>query len=144
MKKKLNLFAAIILTMTLIFGSTLCYAAEGEETENIEAVERHNAVARSINTQTSETTKTVNLGSTGIIAYVTLNYSWDEGYTGWFNSASIVGTYVPSGTQFTLMDFAHSATGNSSYITVTIKYICNGVYDVASRQFYVDEYGELY
>lgn len=87
--------------------------------------------------------KTVNIGNTGVVAYIKLTYSWDEGYTGWFTGASIEGTYVPVGTSLVLKDFSTSDVGNSSYITVTLKYRVNLVdYDISQR-YYVNEWGEV-
>jgi hypothetical protein len=142
-KKKINLFIAMILSVTMLFGSTVCFAAENDaEVDNTLSVQSNESV-RAARSMTDSKPVTINVGATGVIAYVNLNYAWDEGYTGWFTGASLTGTYVPVGTSLVLRDFTTSDVGNSSYITVTVTYIINGAQYNASATFYVDEWGEV-
>lgn len=143
MKRKFNIFAVLLLTMTLIFGSTLCYAAEGEETDGAAAAEESGYAARSVNTQTDSVPKSVYLGSTGAWIDIRLEYAWDEGYTGWFTGASHTLTCVPSDVNLILWSVSFSGTG-SSYVTVTVDYSANNIREEVTKVFYVDGYGDVY
>ncbi len=144
MKKKINLFIAMILSVTMLFGSTVCFAAENEvDVDNTLSVQSNESV-RVARSMTNSKIVAINVGDTGVIAYVNLNYAWDEGYTGWFTDASFVITQCSAGTRWIYQGFSKSPTGNSSYITVTVSYIINDMPYSVSETFYVDEWGELY
>lgn len=143
MKRKFNIFAVLLLAMTLIFGSMLCYAAEGEEADCAAAVEESRKVTRTINEQTASITRNVRLGSTGASIDVCLEYAWDEGLSGWFTGARHTMTHVPSDVSLIIWSLNFSGIGGS-YISVTVDYTANGSRASASEQFYVDEYGDVY
>lgn len=143
MKRKFNIFAVLLLATTLIFGSTLCYAGEGEETDGAAAMEESRNVTRTINEQTDFVTRNVKLGSTGASIDVCLEYAWDEGLSGWFTGARHTMTHVPSDVSLIIWSLNFSGTGGS-YITVMVDYTANGSRASASEQFYVDEYGNVY
>ena len=130
MRKKLNIIAAAVLILTLMFGSTLCYAAEG----TAKLAEESRAIARS---QSESGVFAFSDDNTTI--YVRLYWEWNEGYTGWFRSAAFVNM-----TSGVMTGFSFSDTGNSSYITVSVSYEYGGKLWTASQQFYVDEYGSVY
>ena len=145
MKKKINLFIAMILSVTMLFGSTVCFAAENDaEVDNTLSVQSNESV-RVAGSMTNSKIVAINVGDTGVIAYVNLNYAWDEGYTGWFTGANLNGVYTPNGISVEFKGLGTSETGNSSYITVTATVELNGdfMYTV-SGTFYVDECGEVY
>ena len=145
MKKKINLFIAMILSVTMLFGSTVCFAAENDvDVDNTLSVQSNESV-RVAGSMTNSKIVSINVGDTGVIAYVNLNYAWDEGYTGWFTGANLNGVYTPNGISVEFKGLGTSETGNSSYITVTATVELNGdfMYTV-SGTFYVDECGEVY
>ena len=145
MKKKINLFIAMILSVTMLFGSTVCFAAENDmDVDNTLSVQSNESV-RVARSMTNSKIVAINVGDTGVIAYVNLNYAWDEGYTGWFTGANLNGVYTPNGISVEFKGLGTSETGNSSYITVTATVELNGdfMYTV-SGTFYVDEWGEVY
>lgn len=143
MKKKISLFAALLLTMTLALGGTLCYGAEVQVPENTAAEESQNT-ERSINTQSGS--KYIAAGTDEGVAYgFYIYYEWNEGYTGWFTGAELKQFVVLKGSETVIMySFTHNADGNSSYMTVTIDYKYGGAARLLSVTFYVDEYGEVY
>lgn len=129
-RKKFSMLVAMVMAVTLMFGSTVCFAAEKDE-DVVETLEAR--------TQYSTGNFSFTDGSTGITIYIRLYWAWDEGYTGWFRDAELVN--LPSGE---LTGFSFSKTGNSSYITVNVSYKYGGKIHTASQQYYVDEYGSVY
>ena len=117
MRKKLKIFMELILAMTLIFGSTLCYASDGDVVEAI--------------------------SNTDIVVYFDLHYAWEEGYTSWFTGAELTEADVPDGHTVIIYGLTHNADGNSSNITVTIDMEYEKLRFNVSKSFYVDEYGNL-
>lgn len=144
MVKKLNIFAALLFTMTLALGGVLCYGAEAQVPENTAAAEESQNAERSINTQSGS--KYIAAGTDEGVAYgFYIYYEWDEGYTGCFTGAELKQFVVLKGSETVIMNsFTHNADGNSSYMTVTIDYTYGGAERLLSVTFYVDEYGEVY
>ena len=144
MKKKINLFIAMILSVTMLFGSTVCFAAENDaEVDNTLSVQSNESV-RAARSMTGKKTVAMGVRDTGVIVYVDLYFAYDSGYTGWFTDASFVITQCSAGTRWIYQGFSKSLTGNSSYITVMVSYIINDMPYSVSETFYVDEWGELY
>lgn len=132
-RKKLNFFVAMIMVMTLMFGSTMCLAAE----KNDVSENRNESIQA--RTQSMSGVYKFTDNNTGIDIYVRLYWAWDEGYTGYFRDAELVNL-----TSGELAGFSFSKTGNSSYITVNVSYRYGGKLHSASQQYYVDEYGSVY
>lgn len=143
MKKKINLFIAMILSVTMLFGSTVCFAAENDaEVDNTLSVQSNESV-RAARSMAGNKIVAISVGDTGAIAYVKLSFAYDSGYTGWFTGASPDRLQVPSG--IGVFDrVSTSPVGNSSYITVTAHVLVNNVWYDVSGTFYVDEWGEVY
>lgn len=137
MKKKINIFLAVVCAMTMMFGSTLCFAAE-----NVPSVESSEN-SRAVGAMSGSEEKTIAIGDTGVIATVTLNFKYNSGYTGWFTGANITSTFIPSGLSVQSKGISTSPVGNNSYITVTVTYIINGIWYDASATYYVDEWGTV-
>ncbi len=145
MKKKINLFIAMILSVTMLFGSTVCFAAENDvDVDNTLSVQSNESV-RAARSMTGKKTVAMGVRDTGVIVYVDLYFAYDSGYTGWFTGANLNGVYTPNGISVEFKGLGTSETGNSSYITVTATVELNGdfMYTV-SGTFYVDEWGEVY
>ena len=119
--------------MTLMFGSTMCLAAEKNDVS-----ENRNEIIQA-RTQSMSGVYKFTDNNTGIDIYVRLYWAWDEGYTGYFRDAELVNL-----TSGELAGFSFSKTGNSSYITVNVSYKYGGKLHSASQQYYVDEYGSVY
>ncbi len=119
--------------MTLMFGSTMCLAAE----KNDVSENRNESIQA--RTQSMSGVYKFTDNNTGIDIYVRLYWAWDEGYTGYFRDAELVNL-----TSGELAGFSFSKTGNSSYITVNVSYKYGGKLHSASQQYYVDEYGSVY
>ena len=115
MRKKLKIFMELILAMTLIFGSTLCYASDGD------VVEANDYNTFGV-TRSQQETKHIGLriSNTDIVVYFDLHYAWEEGYTSWFTGAELTEADVPDGHTVIIYGLTHNADGNSSNITVTI------------------------
>ena len=105
----------LILAMTLIFGSTLCYASDGD------VVEANDYNTFGV-TRSQQETKHIGLriSNTDIVVYFDLHYAWEEGYTSWFTGAELTEADVPDGHTVIIYGLTHNADGNSSNITVTI------------------------
>ena len=115
MRKKLKIFMELILAMTLIFGSTLCYGSDGD------VVEANDYNTFGV-TRSQQETKHIGLriSNTDIVVYFDLHYAWEEGYTSWFTGAELTEADVPDGHTVIIYGLTHNADGNSSNITVTI------------------------
>ena len=83
-RKKLNFFVAMIMVMTLMFGSTMCLAAEKNDVS-----ENRNEIIQA-RTQSMSGVYKFTDNNTGIDIYVRLYWAWDEGYTGYFRDAELV------------------------------------------------------
>lgn len=143
MKKKLNIFLAVVCAMTMLFGSTLCFAAENNaEMDNVITDENSNN-GRAARSMKGSEPKTINVGNTGVVAHIRLDYEYDSGYTGWFTGAYLTGTFVPQGRTVEYKGLSTSGTGNGSYITVTVHYLINTIPYNVSATFYVNEWGEV-
>ncbi|MGN1187410.1 MAG: hypothetical protein ACI4R6_02855 [Lachnospiraceae bacterium] len=130
MRKKLNIFVAVVLAMTLMFGSTLCYAAEAA----VEPTEGSRAIAR---TQSHEVSRDIS-GDNGASFKIMLSYQWDEGYAGWFTDVALVEIQNAQ-----LLSFTHTEE-NRSCVTVRIEYKDNtGTERQVSATYSVDEYGDV-
>ena len=105
----------LILAMTLIFGSTLCYGSDGD------VVEANDYNTFGV-TRSQQETKHIGLriSNTDIVVYFDLHYAWEEGYTSWFTGAELTEADVPDGHTVIIYGLTHNADGNSSNITVTI------------------------
>ena len=105
----------LILAMTLIFGSTLCYASDGD------VVEANDYNTFGV-TRSQQETKHIGLriSNTDIVVYFDFHYAWEEGYTSWFTGAELTEADVPDGHTVIIYGLTHNADGNSSNITVTI------------------------
>ncbi len=137
MKKKINIFLAVVCAMTMMFGSTLCFAAE-----NVPSVESSEN-SRAVGAMSGSEQKTIAIGDTGVVAVINLNYSYNSGYTGWFTGAYVIKTWVPDGVEAKLQSTSTSSVGNNSYITVTVTYTINNIWYDASATYYVDEWGTV-
>ena len=115
MRKKLKIFMELILAMTLIFGSTLCYASDGD------VVEANDYNTFGV-TRSQQETKHIGLriSNTDIVVYFDLHYAWEEGYTSWFTGAELTEADVPDGHTVIIYGLTYNTDGNSSNITVTI------------------------
>ena len=99
-RKKLNFFVAMIMVMTLMFGSTMCLAAE----KNDVSENRNESIQA--RTQSMSGVYKFTDNNTGIDIYVRLYWAWDEGYTGYFRDAELVNL-----TSGELAGFSFSKTG---------------------------------
>ena len=152
-RKKLNFFVAMIMVMTLMFGSTMCLAAEKNDvSENRNEIIQARTQSMSGVYKFTENEKMelknkfhvidddrIPIDKSSKDIYVRLYWAWDEGYTGYFRDAELVNL-----TSGELAGFSFSKTGNSSYITVNVSYKYGGKLHSASQQYYVDEYGSVY
>lgn len=138
MRKKLKIFMELILAMTLIFGSTLCYGSDGD------VVEANDYNTFGV-TRSQQETKHIGLriSNTDIVVYFDLHYAWEEGYTSWFTGAELTEADVLDGHTVIIYGLTHNADGNSSNITVTIDMEYEKLRFNVSKSFYVDEYGNL-
>lgn len=137
MKKKFNIFLAVVCAMTMLFGSTLCFAAE-----NVPSVESSEN-GRAARSMSGSEQKTISVGNTGVVAIVRLSFAYDSGYTGWFTGADRVSEIVPGNLRVQYISTSTSPVGNNSYITVTVTYVINDIWYDASATFYVDEWGTV-
>ena len=139
-RKKLNILMALVMAMTLMFGSTVCFAAETDDVA--EAVEQERAVARS---QSGTVTKSgwYSFPEDVLISYtVSIQAEWDEGYSSTIKGGSAAAeiSQMPEGTSYTTGMYKQKISGNRiTYKLYLFKnhIQCNNV----DLTFYVDEYG---
>ena len=143
--KKIKFFVVLMCVISLMFGTTLCYAEEAES----EAVTEE-SVERSV-TGTSVVRKiTIPFYDTGIQLFLEFDILLDEGYTACFQNARLAGVSVPENFphKVTILISGHNADGNSSYVTVSFWHLFGTEKDpveegYSQAVFYVDEYGNI-
>ena len=141
-RRKLNILMALVMAMTLMFGSTVCFAAETDDVA--EAVEQERAVAR-MQSGTVRKSGSYSFPEDVLISYtVNIQAEWDEGYYSTITdgSADAQISYKPEGTSYTTRMYSEEISGNRiTYKLYLFKnhIICNSVL----LTFYVDEYGRV-
>lgn len=145
-RRKLNILMALAMAMTLMFGSTVCFAAETDDVA--EAVEQERAVARM---QSGTVTKSgsYSFTSKGVLISYTVNIDakWDEGYYSEILSGSSLNPQIITcpndGALYTATMSNGKVSNNTIIYTVTL--FKNHKYcDSADLAFTVDEYGNVY
>lgn len=130
MKKKFNLFLAMVLAMTMLFGSTLCFAAEADNEPEVEE-EEISTRERYLREENFEIK-----GSDGSYFKIHVNYGWDEGISGFVTSAYIVNWGNTNG-----MTASNCVKENNfAVVKITYKDLANNEKKI-SFHFRVDEYG---
>lgn len=151
MKKKFNLFLAMVLAMTMLFGSTLCFAAEGDNVSvNVDGAINARAYSGSA-TRDYRATVFSGVVITGNRQYVTatvnvgMRYSWTEGSyseftSGWVNSMNC--TSVADG-NYEVQNSGIRISYNTIIFSFDV-YRDNIKVDSFSVSYGVDEYGQVY
>lgn len=143
MKRSVGLLMASVMFITMMFTGTVCYGADMDVSHGMAVWVESGNGTRSINTQTSNITLPVTLTCDGIVVVVKLGmeYSWEEGYTGWFEAGAIYKPEVEKGHTAELEPSTIDING--SYITFTIVVSVDGIKYKGTATFYVDEYGTV-
>ena len=88
MRKKVKLLMALFLSLTMMFGSTLCYAAEtGNGSNEVYADEQSDGDIALAFYQSGTSGYDAVFSEANIKVSYVLQYEWDEGYAGWFTGA---------------------------------------------------------
>ena len=141
-RRKINILMSLVMAMTLMFGSTVCFAAETDDVA--ETGEQERAVARM---QSGTVTKSgsYSFPEDVLISYtVSIQAEWDEGYSCTIKGGSADPriSQMPEGTSYTTRMYSEEISGNRiTYKLYLFKnhIICNSVL----LTFYVDEYGRV-
>lgn len=140
MKRSVRLWMAMVTFIAVMFSSTVCYGAESSGGKAGEA--ESEAVTRSVNTQSASAFFDAHLDCEGIdvIVKVKVTYSWDEGYTGWFDSWEV---YRAECDGHDVKLESCTTAPNGSYLTFTFTVSLDDIMYRGATIFYVNEYGEV-
>lgn len=142
-RRKLNILMALAMAMTLMFGSTVCFAAETDDVA--EAVEQERAVARM---QSGTVTKSGSYSfSAGVLVSYEVNIEaeWDEGYSSKVKGGSTGKlTISPSSMAdkgYNAIMYRNKVKDNTIWFLLLLRDSKNNVVESATLTFSVDSYG---
>lgn len=143
-RRKLNILMALVMAMTLMFGSTVCFAAETDDVA--EAVEQERAVARM---QSGTVTKSGSYSfSAGVLVSYTVNIEaeWDEGYSSKVKGGSSDGKLIISPSDmakkgYNAIMYQNKVKDNTIWFLLLLRDSKNNVVESATLTFSVDSYG---
>lgn len=145
MKKKVKFLMALFLSLTTMFGSTLCYAAETENGSNeVYADEQSDGDIALAFYQQGSVDRYFTFSELGVTMKIRLNYEWDEGDAGSFLSANIMeisSNYIPIES---LSECSITTGFGVGSITITANVTYNSRSYQQTKTFYVDGYGDVY
>ncbi len=150
MKKKFNLFFAVVLAMTMLFGSTLCFAAEGDNViSNVNETRDARAYTGSTNCEYKAQAFS-GVVINGIRQHVTakvnvgMRFTWNEGRDSKFTSGWVNSTTCSSvaGGNYEVHNSGMSISSNIIVFNFDV-YRDNTKVDSFNVRYIVDEYGQI-